>query len=195
MKHDTTQSAVERFARVQPRTGHVRRVCARSGPGMGGETLGESTSAGPPWRWVLPTAATVMVVAGAVWQWDRASRPADIEVPRPAAVWSGKGVAVPVLPPRAYWEMSPFDEFERLRPGRLRPADALSLASHTAPVAAALLASAPAERPWEPLPPIEIEDITPTPLDVPPLPALQPIEIVPIEIVPIDIVSVDQEQQ
>lgn len=76
---------------------------------------------GVAWRWLLPLAATALAVAAAVWQSDRASRRIELPPPKASADWRGKGVDLPVLPPRAYWEMSATEEFARLRPGRALP--------------------------------------------------------------------------
>ena len=195
MTPETDDSLIERFARVTPPTGHEARVCARSGPGAV-RTAGTARTPAPAvaWRWVLPVAASTLVVVGAVWQSRQAARDVLLFPPAASHEWGGKGVDVPVLPPRAYWEMSPFEEFERLRPSRPQS----SRVGRTWPDRERprpVLAYTDAERPWEPLPPVDIVDITPSPLDVPPLPPLTPIDIPAIEIAPIEIVPHDQEQK
>lgn len=107
---------IERFAHVEPPQGHARRVLACSGPATAARRDASAAPRPAPWRWVLPVAATLVVAVGAYVQSDRVSRAVPLEVPPPDAAWSGKGVDVPVLPPRAYWEMSAVDEFARLRP-------------------------------------------------------------------------------
>lgn len=200
MNPDTEDSSVERFARVTPPSGHEARVRARSGPGAASAGLVAHTPTGVAWRWVMPVAASVLVVAGAVWQSTRAARQVEVAAPAAPATWSGKGVDLPVLPPRAYWEMSAVDEFARLRDSRpalaaTAPPRRNTAARTNSAVVDVAHRTAGGEPPWSPLPPIELDDIAPAPLEVPAIAGLDPIELEPIHIDPIDIVPVDKEQQ
>jgi hypothetical protein len=135
-----------------------------------------------------------------VWQSNRAARQVEVAAPAAPATWSGKGVDVPVLPPRAYWEMSAVDEFERLRDSRPAPGAAAPPRRNTAvrtnrAVVDVAHRIATGEPPWSPLPPIELDDIAPVPLDVPAIAGLEPLELEPIHIDPIHIVPVDKEQK
>lgn len=195
MRPETDEPSVERFARVTPPVGHEARVRARSGPAADTRTVAAATPHGLAWRWVLPVTASVLVVVGAVWQSNRASRHVQLAPPAASDEWNGKGVDVPVLPPRAYWEMSAVDEFERLR--------------ETAPPARVDLATRGERRPaavrdvlarnWAPhpssLPPIVIEDISPESIEIPAIAAPEPIMLAPIDITPIDLGSWDQEER
>lgn len=144
-----------------------------------------------PWRWVVPVAATIAVVAGAVWQADGDSQRVTMPPPVASPEWRGKGVDLPVLPPRAYWEMSAIEEFETLRPTRpvelSHPSANLESSFETLTTAVPDALSS--------VPPIVIEDITPEPLAVHALGAPQPIALAPIEIAPIDIASLDKENR
>lgn len=195
MTPDEGERTVERFARVRPPAGHAGRVRARSGPGATTHARPARAATALPLRWVLPVAASAMVVIGAVWQSDRASRQIWIDAPPVAPQWSGKGVDVPVLPPRAYWTMSAFDEFESLRghtavlPSARRNSMAATAVAVTPPVMAGdwMLPLS--------LPPIVIEDITTEPIQVVEISAPTPIALAPIDIVPIDIGSGEQEER
>lgn len=203
MPPETNDPSVERFAQVTPPPGHEARVRARSGPGAIDTAVTARTPAGViAWRWVLPVAASVLVVVGAAWQSSQTTRDVLLAPPAASHEWGGKGVDVPVLPPRAYWEMSALDEFERLRAtaprrpepaatGRVREASTAleSVAGSTAydPV--------PNDVPWSPLPPIRLDDITPEPLEVPAITGLEPLELESIHIDPIDIVPMKKEQK
>jgi hypothetical protein len=171
------------IARSEPPRGHMDRVLARSGPGAVAPA-----PRGVPWRWAMPVAATLLVVAGVWWQSDRASRMVWFDLPDRTTHWTGKGVDVPVLPPEAYWAMSAFEEFERLRPSppRTRRRDRAQIAEP------ALLEPDPAILAyWTPRPstlePIVIDDITPAPIDIGELAPIEPIDVAPIVIEPIEI--------
>lgn len=199
MKPEDSDPTIERFARVRPPAGHAGRVRARSGPGATTHARPARAATALPLRWVLPVAASVLLVVGAVWQSDRASRQVWLDALPVAPQWSGKGVDVPVLPPRAYWTMSAFDEFPQLRGEATSGVSVVPTPSTvvTRPAADDLVATmahnAAAERPWSPLPPIELEDITPAPLEVPAITGLEPLALDPIEIAPIEIIPVDKE--
>lgn len=201
MPPPTEDSSVERFARVMPPSGHEARVRARSGPGAANATAIGRTPAGViAWRWVLPVAASALVAFGAVWQSSRAARGVLLSPPAASHEWGGKGVDVPVLPPRAYWEMSALDEFERLRPTAPRdraPAATGGARAGSTPLdsVAGAMAYGPVSNdvPWSPLPPIRLDDITPEPLEVPAITGLEPLELESIHIDPIDIVRMDKE--
>jgi hypothetical protein len=201
MPPETNDPSVERFAQVTPPPGHEARVRARSGPGAAGAVAGAPTPIGLiAWRWVLPVAASALFVGGAVWQSSRAARDVGLAPPAASDDWGGKGVDVPVLPPRAYWEMSALDEFERLRvTAPRRPARAATGRARAASTALDSATSAMAyvpdsnDVPWSPLPPIRLDDITPEPLEVPPITGLEPLELESIHIDPIDIVPMDKE--
>lgn len=187
MRPETDEPSVERFARVTPPSGHEARVRARSGPAADTRSVATAAPHGRAWRWVL-VVPSVLVVVGAVWQSNRASRHVQLAPPVASSEWGGKGVDVPVLPPRAYWEMSAVDEFERLR--------ATSTASDRDSVAGPVAyGPVPHDVPWSPLPPIRLDDITPDPLEVPAITGLEPLELESIHIDPIDIVSMDKEQE
>lgn len=195
MRPDQRDSIVERFARATPPGGHVGRVRARSGPGSPASRRAASSAVTLAWRWALPVAAAMAVLGAAVWQSDRTSHHVWFDAPEPAPYWSGKGLATPVLPPRAYWTMSAFDEFEQLRgpmpvPSRKRP-DRTTATPVVVPVP--LMAGDWTSPPSLPL--IVIEDITPEPIELPDIAVLTPIALAPIEIVPIDIGSGEQEER
>jgi hypothetical protein len=202
MPPETDDPSVERFARVTPPSGHEARVRARSGPGAIDAAARERTpSGGIAWRWVGPRAASALVVVAAVWQSGQATRDVLLFPPAAAEEWGGKSVDVPVLPPRAYWEMSALDEFERLRAtARRNPTRAATDSARTAStaldgdsVAATAYGPVPHDVPWAPLPPIRLDDITPEPLEVPAITGLEPLELESIHIDPIDIVPMDKE--
>lgn len=198
MKPEDSDPIVERFARVSPPAGHAGRVRTRSGPRSRANAETVPSTAALPLRWVLPVAASTMVVIGAVWQSDRASRQVWFDAPPVAPQWSGKGVDIPVLPPRAYWTMSAFDEFATLRGGvSVAPIVPEPSTGVTHPATEDLVATrtdnAEAERPWSPLAPIELDDIAPAPLEVPAITGLEPLTLEPIEIAPIDIIPVEEE--
>jgi hypothetical protein len=201
MPPETNEPSVERFAQVTPPPGHEARIRARSGPGaVSATSIARTPSGVVAWRWIVPVAASALVVVGAVWQSSRAARDVWLAPPAASHDWGGKGVDVPVLPPRAYWEMSALDEFEQLRAtaprgpargttGRAREASPLqgSLAGAVA------YGPVPNDVPWSPLPPIRLDDITPEPLEVPAIAGLEPLELESIHIDPIDIVPMDKE--
>ncbi len=172
---------IDEVARPEAPPGHTARVLARSGP-----IAPARPAPVVPWRWAMPIAATLFVAAGALWQSDRASRLAWFDLPSQATHWSGKGVDLPVLPPEAYWAMSPFEEFDRLQ------ATAPRRVTRTRRVPVRTLKDGPLV--WTPRPstlePIVFADITPEPLaveaitDIPPL-SVQPIHIGAIEISPL----------
>lgn len=199
MRPQTDEPSVERFARVTPPDGHESRVRARSGPAAEARTGEAAPPHGVAWRWVMPVAASVLVVVGAVWQSTRAARQVEVAAPAAPATWSGKGVDMPVLPPRAYWEMSAFEEFERLRGGRVADAEIPSsvrpVRAVPRTVAAVAYHTSGRETPWTSLPPIQLDDIAPAPLEVAAISGLEPLELEPIRIEPIDIVPVDKEQE
>jgi hypothetical protein len=197
MNPDIEDASVEQFARVTPPSGHEARVRARSGPGAADAGVVAHTPTGVAWRWVMPVAASLLVVVGAVWQSNRAARQVEVAAPAAPATWSGKGVDVPVLPPRAYWEMSALDEFEQLRAtARRDPAPATTDGAREASTASDRYGVASN---WTPLPsslpPIEIEDIAPAAIEIPPVVAPAPITLAPIDIAPIDIGLWDKERE
>lgn len=188
---------VERFARVAPPRGHVARVLARSGPSPNVTSRVTVTLRPVPWRWVMPVAATMAIVAGAFWQADRSSRPVALPPPVASAEWRGKGVDLPVLPPRAYWQMSAVEEFAQLRP-ETRAAETVATVAANAgpratPAAAASSPVAVAGAGPDAAPPVEAGPIAIEPLAVAPLGAAAALDLVPIGIAPIPVLPLTQE--
>lgn len=186
---------LERFARVTPPRTHVRQVLERSGPGAG------RRRAVPLLRWLVPAATCLVVMAGALVTIGTTRFDAPLVVPPTSGDWSGKGVDVPVLPPRAYWEMSAIEEFERLRPAQTR-SRVTSRTMSAAPASAAAssfaardVARLPAADMRPPLAPIEIDAIETTPVAIEALAAPTPIDIAPVVIEPVMLSPLTQEEE
>ncbi len=115
-----------RFARVTPPRDHVRRVLERTGSGpvneqrrRPGDERAGNRHVLMPVRWLAASVAGLVVIAGLLLVYQvRDMRDIGLVPPAAAGEWGGKGVDVPVLPPRAYWEMSAFEEFTRLEASR-----------------------------------------------------------------------------
>ena len=227
MDHDDARidEALEALARPLPPAGHVARVLARTsaeGEGPSVDTSDRSRSAYLRPRWILPVAATVLVVLGATSQVERQARAAleNAIVPDAASRASGQpawglpeDVVQPVLPPQAYWGMDPFHEFATLRPWTRVTADGqkpvesahqgLSSAGRVAQAGAQPLTARDAVADdaltWQPmptgLPPIELVSITPAPLAAPAAVPLEDITLPEIALVPIAIAPLDDQER
>lgn len=191
---------VERFARVTPPRDHARRVLARSGPAAWRVPPEQTPDGDAPRRPATRrvrrlAAAAALVAAGLVVARDvRLARDLDVMPPVAGAEWGGKGVDVPVLPPRAYWEMSAIGEFERLRPpprpSRQSPPHEASAAATRASAGVGGTIAA-----WADIAPIEIDAIEAAPVTIEALAVPPAIDIAPVVIDPVVVTPVTEEEQ
>ena len=213
------ESALDTLARVEPPADHAARVLARSGPATGGaavhgrwQGLSPLVVAGLRPRWVLPLAATALVVLTATW--EVVGR--RVALPRPARVhdtanapnqdepWgTPRDIVRPVLPPEMYWAMDPLAEFATLRPApRAASLRAAATGASRASTAASIIGpfddearttEAPAAA-MSHLLPIDLHAIMPGPIDVAPLDVPSAITLPEIALEPIQIAPLTEEE-
>ncbi len=211
-------TALEALARPEPPRQHVEGVLARtsaSNASLQGQpdATGGRGGARRLWpdlagvmrpRWVLPIAATALIALGAAWNVSRTrvalpavAQPAgSADVPHQTTRWGApEDIDRPVLPPQAYWGMDPFAEFETLRPGAF---EGTRRPTRLRVPASAREADTPAWT-WLPvpagLPPIELADISPVPIEVAPLAPLEDIALAEIPFEPIVIAPLIEEEK
>jgi len=175
MHHDDRDldAMIDEIARPEPPRGHAGRVLARTGPAV----AGPGHAAGRlRLGWLAPIAAGVLVVAAVTWQ----STSVSLLLPAADAEPRLRVLDRPVLPPEAYWAMSPFEEFARLQataPRRDRHAAARPAVIPSAPLTLS-----------QTLDPIALTPIDPAPLEMAPLAAPAAITLDAITFEPIDVV-------
>lgn len=198
---DRLDSALEALARPEPPPGHVSAILARtSSAGNAGaaEVTNRRLSSRESRRWLYVTAAAgVLAAFGLPWLAARTASggiedllrdTAAVAVPAPRVV---PDLNEPVLPPQAYWGIDAFEEFAALRPRVQTPGTTARQArGRTTDRPWAVLPPAPSG-----LPPIELEDISPAPVVIPPLASLEDIALADLSLAPIVMAPITEEER
>jgi hypothetical protein len=215
--HDDREldAVLDTLARPDVPTDHVARVVARTSAATDEPPVDAPRfpAAYLKPRWLLPVAATLLVVLGATWQGERLVRDrfeavtgiasgGSVSAPLPA--WrTPLEIDRPVLPPQAYWGLDPFHELATLHTGaqELRSPGPRALRD-SAPAdghpASARQSLADDEGTWVPassgLAPIDIVSIAAAPLLVPPVAPLEEIVLAEIPLAPIVIAPLTNDE-
>lgn len=200
-------AALTALARPEPPADHVARVLAGTSIQADGRAAPDPEIASAPAYkrpvWLMPAlAAGVLVVVAAGWQLQQATHSDLGDMLRatapsgPSAEAAPPDLNLPVLPPQAYWAMDAFDEFASLRPGASDLDDRQAAPRRQARGAGGdRLAGSLRPLPPAGLAPIELEDISPAPVVMPPLASLEDIAFADLPLTPIVMTPITEEER
>ncbi len=203
LEEERIDAALEAMARPEPAADAVARVLARTGPGNAEPGMARSlsragTTHASPLRPWLAAAATLCLALATMWfVW----RPDALVGPAPSASGTPSIDAPVNAPTLVSRQPAPVTSAAHdVRPEPHRARGRASTTRHAAafvPVPAVYVDVVPPRADLEAIevPPIAIEDITQTSIDIEPLPALEPIAIAAIPLAPLDADAIDNQEK